>query len=129
MTNNIKAFDFNGVKVKIDSNTKLIRLISPSSAVNISYHDTSTGANYQVPSGKKLTLIFIENFDANTTTQIASTTAVDSATGAIVLFDPGNAAISNLIFISTEVAQNLFITNIVSGVSDTPVIFGIEETA
>ena len=126
MTNNIVAIDFNGVKVVKDSNTKLIRLTA-TSAVDISYHDTSTGGNYQVPSGKKFTIIFIENFDANTTTKIESTTVADSTTGAVTLFDPGNDKVTNVIFISSEVAANLFITNTTSGLLDTPVIFGVEE--
>lgn len=129
MTNNIISFDFNGVKVLKDSNTKLIKLKSPSTSVNTSLHDFKDNTNYQVPAGKKFTIIYIENFTPNGTPILSSTTVVDSATGAVTLRSSNNATTTNEIFISSEVAANLFITITGAGISGTTIIYGIEETA
>ena len=128
MTNNIISFDFNGVKVIIDSNTRFVRLEAVAAGTNVTYHDAADNSNYQVPTGLKFTIIFIESMTPNNTSRISSTTAADSSTGEVILFNT-IADVINTIMISSEVAADLFITRTISATDSPSIIFGIEETA
>ncbi len=125
MTDNIIALDFNGVKVILDDNTRLVRLQS-TGAGDVTMHDTADDSNYQVPTGKKFTIIFIESGSFGAGDKIISSTVADSTTGEVVLLEPGANNLSLTIFISTEVAADLFITK-VDAASTTYTINGIEE--
>ncbi len=130
MTENLVSLDFNGVKFLFDSNVKLVRLIPDGSLVNKSWHDTETGAVYQVPTGKKARLIFVELFESIGTTVLSTTTAVDAATGAVTLIDPGAGDITNTIILTASIAADLFITTTVAALNGTiGVIFLLEESA
>lgn len=59
MTNNIKGLDFNGVKVKFDGNTKLIHVKGNSINGTITVTNAVDGTQYQVPVGKKATIVYI----------------------------------------------------------------------
>jgi len=128
MTNNILAFDFNGVKVVRDSNTELIRLTSPADASPATLHDSRDDTNYQVPTGKKAHVIFVEASSLNAAAnQLISSTSADSTAGEVVLFKP-DSNITNLIFISSEIAAELFI-NVVDAAQQALTIHIVEENA
>ena len=123
MTNNIIALDFNGVKIILDSTTKLVRITIPTgTASTTTFHDSADNTNYQVPTGKKATIIFIDTWDVTLASgmDISFADNADGNTNAVTIFDPATAAlISNLIFISAEVPADKFINFIrVSGSSD-----------
>ena len=128
MTDNIVAFDFKGIKVLVDSNTRLVRLVSAGTAENTSWHDSFTNANYQVPSSKKFRIIYLEDADFGGA-GLASTTAVDSATGAAVIMSAGVAGLENTIMFSSSVAQNLFITTNGGQLNGASIVWGVEEAA
>jgi len=130
MTNAIFMIDFNGVKFSLPTNAVFKRLAANATTALLSLHDTVDGSNYQVPIGKKFTIIYIENYDSSdASARIISSTAVDATTGAIELFLPGvTSLISNLIFLSTEVAADAFITMDGTGVwTSGCILYGVEE--
>ena len=131
MTDNVIAIDFNGVKIILDSNTVLKRLVASATTVNLSWHDSVDGGNYQVPTGKKAMIIFLEDLDIFGTREISSTTVVDSATGKIVIIAPGvNTNFVNVLFLSASIAADLFITTTGGALNGTPgTIWLLEETA
>jgi len=112
MTDNIVAFDFNGVKVLIDSNTVLKHLSeSNSGATPVTLKDALTGADYQVPTGKKCTIIFFADYTAPGMGQdLITSTVADSTTGAVEILALEAAVITNKILILSSVAAELFIT-------------------
>ncbi len=133
MTDNIIAFDFNGVKVIRDSNTELIQLIGTiSSSGTLTFFDTRDNTKYQVPASKKATMIFLTLFDAvQVADKIIQSDDEDASTNPVTLFEPGIlTSISNIIFISAEVAATKFINQTAAGgFFVAPEIWVIEEDA
>jgi len=132
MTNNILAADISGVKVLLtDGNTRIVTLQSPNAANTETLHDISDDANYQVPTGKKFTIIFIVAADfATANDRIISSTAADATTGEVILYEPA-ASITNEIFVQSNaaaVAADLFVTKVASA-ADNCKIIGVEEDA
>lgn len=131
MTTNVKAFDFNGVKVKRDSNTRLVRLTVPSGvgAADTTFHDSADGTNYQIPASKKATIIYIESYNlSGFTASIAYADDADGNTNAVDLFKPASDT-ANLIFISDEAPANKYINLLVGGTQAEVIIYAIEEAA
>lgn len=129
MTNNIKAFDFQGVKVKKDANTKLIRLTAPSTIVDLTLHNTANNSNYSVPSGKKATIIFVNSFQHNDSSRLVYANNADGRTGAVTLLDPGlNNDLTDLLFISIEIPALKFINvNVFGGTHSVMICHVVEE--
>lgn len=126
MTNNIKALDINGVKVKLDSNTKVVHLYRPLGANTESLHDRATGADYQVPAGKKATCIYITSNDSNHDLYFGPN--LNSTAGATLFWNNVGSAVSNLIVIA-EAAANDYFTVAADEKVDQDLIIVIEESA
>lgn len=127
MTDNILAIDFNGVKILLDANTKLKRLTTGASGT-VTLHDAENDTDYQVPAGKKATIIYIESTPSfSGTDRIISSTAADATTGETVLIQPASQ-ITDLIFISEEISENLYITKVDPN-TGTTILYVIEENA
>lgn len=108
MTNNIIAIDFNGVKVVLDSNTKLIHLIKPLVADTETLHNIADNSNYQVPTGKKATVIFsTKNFPNH---DLIYADNLSGTTNEVSLLDNSGTAIDNTIIITVAVPADKFIT-------------------
>ena len=109
MTNNVLGFDINGVKVFKDSNTELKRLFIPTtgSTTCLSLLDAKTNTTYQVPAGKKCTIIYIisEVVTGGSQDLIYSDTADEPPTNSVLLLDSVGIAQygNNSLFISAEV--------------------------
>ncbi len=132
MTQNIIAMDFNGVNVLLDTNTKLINLTVPTGlSANRTAHNAEDGSNYQVPVGKKATIIYIENYDVNTafTSYLGYSDDLDGNTNAVPLVtgDGAGTALTNTIFISAEVPASKYIGFIFVSGSSTALNFWIIE--
>ena len=105
MTNNIIALDFNGVKIILDGDTKLVMLTIPdTTGVTTSFHNSADNTNYQVPSGKKATIIFIEAWKTTTASiKISFADNADGDTNAVELFVPATTnLISNLMLFKNK---------------------------
>lgn len=134
MTDNIIALNFNGIKVVLDSNTKLIRLTIPA-VINTdrTFHDTGDDSNYQVPTGKKAKIIYVEEWDmANTADKIVYADDLDGTTNGVTLWDPKTATqIANTLFMSASIPADKYINFDAGGVNSNSltVIWIIEESA
>lgn len=133
MTDNVVAFDFNGVKVVRDSNTKLKMLYAPKGATTETLHDVETGADYQVPTGKKFKVIYLETLDQFTAgKKIHYADDADGTTNAVTLvagFAAASTYLQTVIFISGEAPADKYINAVKSVSADDIVIFGVEENA
>ena len=128
MTDNIKAIDFNGVKIKLDDNTVLIQLAGASVTGTVTMNDTRDATKYQVPVGKKATIIFITDGTWNAASdKLIFADDEDGTTNAVTLFEP-LAVIANLIFISAEVPAEKFL-NVTDNTTGTYDIHIVEENA
>lgn len=127
MTDNIKAIDFNGVKIKLDSNTVLIQLKGNSVNGTVTLNDTRDATKYSVPASKKAHLIFITTLSFSGTDKILFADDEDGTTNAVTLYQPA-AVISSVIFVSEEIPAGKFIN-----ITDTAItayeIFIVEESA
>ena len=130
MTQNIKALDFNGVKVELDGNTSLIKLKAVNSASSYTtFHDQRDNSNYQVPTGKKATIIFIDSASmANASDKIVYADDLDGGTNEVVLVTSPVATLTDEVFISAEVPADKYI-NAFDTSTDTYIIWIIEEDA
>jgi len=108
MTQNIKAVDFNGVKVRLDANTQLFTLLNTAPA-NSTMHKLNGGANYQVPALKKATVIFVGRQDG--LKEIFQADDLDGVAGKITLIEDPTAVITDKVIISIEVPALKFINN------------------
>ena len=128
-----------------DVNTEMKTLMFPAGSGTLSCHDTATGANYQVPAGKKFIILNISTGQGRSNSATINSTAVyygttvDSTTGATKICDNISAnshynfaaAVANgstqaqNMPIYTEVAANNFIT-VVGTLSCSCVVLGIE---
>jgi len=135
MTDNIVALDFNGVKVVLDDNTVLIRMNIQSTTADtaLTMHDNRDNTNYQVPTGKKATMIFIENYDEGAGGgSIFFADNADGTTNAVTLFQPNTTdAFVDIIFISAEIPADKFVNAeaITNNWVVLPAIWVIEENA
>ena len=112
MTDNIKALDYNGVKVKLDTNTKLkILQGATSGSDNLTLHDLTNNSNYQVPVGKKATIIFFEQIHPQSVNaSIIYADNVDGNLNAVTLLAPNTTSnLGSFIFISAEVPAGKYI--------------------
>ncbi len=126
MTQDIRAVDFNGVKVRMNTTTKLIHLFSPNIVGPETLHNREDNANYQVPAGKKATVIFItllQNFTV--TDRVIFADDADGTLNEVDIVRP-NGPFANLIFISQEIPALKFI-NKVAGDNDDVDLTIIEE--
>lgn len=132
MTQNIMSVDYNGVKVLLDSNTKLIFLYSPNVADPETCHDMATGNNYQVPVGKKATVIYLTKISMDVTDTAVYADDVDGTTNAVTIFTaatPAMAIATNMIYISIEIPAGKYINRVSgAGAHDFDVVI-IEEDA
>jgi len=133
LTNNIVAFDFNGVKVIKDSNTELIRLLRNNAVeATETLVDQRDVTNYQVPTGKKATVIFFETqTDAGGNQTLIRADNEDGTTNSVVLLgDITSGIMSNKIFISAEVPADKWINSTHTGAANvTYDLWIIEENA
>jgi len=127
LTNNIVGFDFKGVKVIKDANTALIRIKGQTINGTITMTDIRDGSKYQVPAGKKATMIYITDspIDINDETFYADN--LDGTTNAVKLWG-GDQNTQDFIFISAEIPANKFF-NVTSNQSDSYDYTIIEENA
>lgn len=134
MTENIIAFDFNGVNVILDSNTRLVRLTRVAAGTgSVSMHDTADNSNYQVPALMKANLIFIENYDGiGASSKIIYADDADGTTNEVDLFVPGSdEALTNFIFISADIPTGKFV-NLDGGgsaMTGVTVVYAVEQLA
>ena len=132
MTQNIKALDFNGVGVALDSTTKLVHLFAPAAAATETLHNREDNSNYQVPTGKKFTVIYITSSTGMTnesTDLLIYADDADGTTNAVTLLGGPTAFGDAKIFISAEVPAAKYINKNAGVSGDTLVIEGIEEDA
>ena len=109
MTDNIKAIDFNGVKIKLDDNTVLINLAGTSVSGTVTMNDTRDASKYQVPASKKATIIYVADATFNAAgDKLIYADDEDGTTNAVTLFEP-LAVIANMIFISAEVPASKYL--------------------
>ena len=90
-------------------------------------HDTRDDTNYQVPTGKKAKIIYVELATFVAGDQIYYADNADGSTNKVVLFEPA-ANVSNTIFISASIPADKFI-NVNDSGDSTAVCFIIEEAA
>lgn len=97
---------------------RLIYLDNPTSTSNAyrTFHDATTSADYQVPSGKKFVLFYLKDGLSQATSQaLFTTTAADLNTGEVQMIS--YLALQKLWYLTVEsifiyeVAENLFITH------------------
>jgi hypothetical protein len=132
MTDNILALDINGVKVIRDSTTKLINLSGVASVGYKTFHNKEDDSNYQVPVGKKCTVIYLNQWHCtDTACTLVYADNLDGSTNAVTLFAPNSLADeSNTLLISAEVPAGKYITQYAPAIwTLAPKIIGIEETA
>jgi len=138
MTNNILAFDVGGVKGIIDTNTKVKRLeFSSTSTAASSFHtllDRDTGAIYQVPVGKKTTIIYCNDIAQieNSSGDIIYADNQDGNTNAVILFARTTAlTATNFIMLLAAVPAQKYINFQRSALAGTKKVdvYAIEEAA
>ena len=131
MTDNIVSFDFNGVKVIKDANTKLIRLTALPASSDETFHNSADDSNYRVPSGKKATIIYIEKWRAGSSAStISYADNLDGDTNAVDLWAPVDSLVDDTLFISAEVPALKYINFIyVSGSNISVICYIVEENA
>jgi len=112
LTNNIKALDFNGVKILFDNNTRLINLQKPQALPTESMRDITSGDSYQVPVGKKARVIFGAMVMGSATGLIYADNE-DGITNQVVLIDgTGAPNFTNQIIITDEIPASKWINSV-----------------
>ncbi len=112
----------------------LLRLTRPASGTgSITMHSVATGANYQVPTGKKTKIVAIDGFNSiNAAAAIRYSDDVDADTNAVVMFSPANtASLFDFPFISISAPASKYINGNGGGSncdSETQ-IYALEENA
>ena len=131
MTDNIVALDFNGVKIKLetDDSTVLIKLIATgNTGTAVTFHDQRDQTNYQVPTNKKAKIIFIEAANMSAANDdIFFADNADGTTNKVTLIE-ALVDVVNEIFISATIPADKFI-NMIDAASNVFTIFIVEETA
>lgn len=95
MTNNIKVIDFNGVKIEVDTNTRIICLKGSfgSPGQHTLHKMDSNYEDYQIPTDKKARLIYSVDFPlAAATDRLYYSDAVDAMTNAVDMYKPGQTS-------------------------------------
>ena len=128
MTQNIIAFDYNGVNVLFDENTAILTLTTAPTLGTLSFHDSRDNSNYQVPVGKKARVIFIISaIFSGAGDRVIYADDADGTTNAVTLYEPGRD-VTNEIFISASVPEGKFINRTENGNTAT-IIAIVEESA
>lgn len=111
MTNNIKALDVGGVKVKLDDDTVLITMSGVGVAGTITVTDTRDNTQYQVPAGKKATIVYITALPdtSGVGDKLLYADDLDGTTNAVTLLEPFGSAITDEIFISAEIPAGKYL--------------------
>ena len=111
MTNNIKALDVGGVKVKLDDDTVLITMSGVGVAGTITVTDTRDNTQYQVPAGKKATIVYITALPdtSGVGDKLLYADDLDGITNAVTLLEPFGSAITDEIFISAEIPAGKYL--------------------
>lgn len=128
MTQNIVSIDFGGVKVLIDSNTKLLYLYTPTENANArSLHDMRDDTAYQVPTDKKATIIYIDTLAfAAGTEELFYADDEDGETNKVALWE--GSTLGDEILISEEIPTGKFI-NVIDNAVQSAGLWIIEEDA
>ncbi len=128
------VIDYGGFKWLLTEDEKLIHLFhtQASSSGTWSLEDQNTNIDYQVPTGKKLKIIFIDDFtDAASLVRLISATAADSNNGEQLLIQRGTNAgkLTGLMWIK-DVPADLYISGKPSSAAAWTIqMTGIEMTA
>jgi len=131
MTNNIVALDFLGVKVILDVNTKILKLAAPQAATVETLDSLADGTAYQVPTGKKATIINIalaSGMDA-VTDEVIRADDEDGVVNKVILSVAPNDLGADALFLSAEVPADKFINKNSAAAGDTLDLWIIEEDA
>lgn len=133
MTNNVVTFNFNGVQVLIDVNTKLKRFTLPlATAVTKTVYDSSDGSQYKVPTGKKLTIIYTEALYLYALNSLCYADDLNGVTNKVIISQPAvDTYFTNKIFLYHSVPADKYLNfehNYDTAVVNW-VIYGIEEDA
>ncbi len=107
---------------------RIVYCISPNGTGTETLNDASTGADYQVPTGKKAKIIFVELVQFTGTERMISSTVADSTTGEIILLQTGTSN-TDLHFISTWMAADAYLTRVDAASTHTCKIFLLEVNA
>ncbi len=100
-----------------------------STIAQVSLHNMKTDVVYQVPTGKKLLVIYIALYtDASRTTFLNHTSAVDSGSGAIGIISATHGADMTLKQIYFEVPASKYVTANSTGNNTWKIILGCIET-
>ena len=132
MTDNIVAIDFNGVKIKLetDDSTVLIELkATGNTGTAVTFHDARDNSNYQVPTGKKAHIIFIDLMQGSEANdEIFFADNADGTTNAVTLID-SKATLTDVIFITAEIPADKFINKVADTSGRAADLWIIEESA
>ena len=130
MTDNIKALDFNGVKIELDTNTILIKLNAPGAATVETLIDARDGSTYQVDASKKAHIVYIgsQTGMGSAGDKIIYADNEDGTTNAVTLFDNFSTN-KDTIAISAEIPASKYINKDSAAAGDIIVIYIVEEAA
>jgi len=107
MTENIVGIDFNGVKVLLDSNTKLLQMKGSSVNGTVTVTDATEGGKYQVPTGKKANIIFVTSITGTGgTDRFIFADDEDGTTNEVIILQTNQ---TNQIFISVDIPADKFL--------------------
>ena len=123
-----EGVDIGGYVRVINESEKIKYLINPTGATS-TLHDIADGQDYQVPTGKKFKIIYIEEADQRSANdRIIATTAADATTGEVSLCESGQW-IQNAVFISDWVSSGYYITRVDATSTAIYKIYGVEVDA
>lgn len=128
MTNNIKALDVNGVKIELDTNTALIQCVGTSVIGTVTVTDGRDNTQYQVPAGKKATVIYLTELDFRSPgDRLIYADNLNGTTNAVTLIE-NLLQSQNIIFISAEIPAGKYL-NITDAAANPYNFYILEESA
>ncbi len=125
------SVEMGGVKVVLGAGMKLIKLIAVGGATLETLHDWRDNSNYQVPSGKKATVIHVDpeaGFNA-VNDGLTYSDNLDGNTNEVQLLDAAVGILNPTGFISEEVPALKYINKKSTTSTDQILVYVIEEDA
>lgn len=130
MTNNVIAADINGVNCIFDANTEVKLLgLATGLTVTTTLVDRADGTNYQVPTGKKTTLIFVENWAGGANKSLIYADDEDGTTNEVAMFTPATVITNNIVIFKDVPADKFINQKHASGSGSACEVIAFEESA
>ncbi len=123
----LSSLDINGYVHPMKTGDLLIHLKKNNSAAVPKTLELNL-VDYQVPSGRKLTLFYMKDLiGTGTDMDLCTTTAVDATTGKVIIIPAGATSINHTNLYIYEVAENLYVTrDSAQATSSNTELYGIE---